>query len=298
MGGSSGGSSGKVSYPDYMETKHSIWLDEVQALITAGVSGDNPCTGLVAYDTDTDLADNAAKVAAFSSIITAFDPDSDWSDLWEVAQTKLEADVFSDALINEKVATYKANILARLRIDVLPKYQRGMQNVRAVMTSAFTIGEAVLTADAQRDIDNFEAELRHKNENTKIEVVSHATDVMMAAMVQQAELYKSLVHYGVETNRIKIVAKNEENERNLSYDVQDALWDLELYQFGGNALASIAGAAATTLGKGPSKAQSAIGGAMSGAAMGAMTGAKMGSGFGVYGAVIGGVLGGISGLLS
>ncbi len=72
----------------------------------------------------------------------------------------------------------------------------------------------------------------------------------------------------------------------------DARWDMDVYQYGTNLLAGIAGGTVSPGGDAQmSKGQSAIGGALSGAAMGAAIG-------GGPGALVGGVLGGIGGLLS
>lgn len=290
MGGSSGGSSGKVEYPDYMQTKHEDWLDEMDTFISAAT---NPYTSATAYSPDTALSENATKIALFNDAVQALDPDSDWSGFWTVAQNKLEADVFSDALIDSKVAAYSASILARLSQDILPIYQRGMQDVRAVMTSAFTIGEALLTADTRRDIDKFEADLKRDNETKKNELISHAADAMLQSLQQTITAQQALTSTVIESNRIKIVAKQEENDGNVEYDEKEALWDFELYTYAGNLMASIAGAASATTGKKTSKAASAIGGALSGAA----AGAQMGTVAGLPGMAVGAIAGGIAGLL-
>lgn len=288
MGGSSGGgSSGQVSYPSYMETAHSDWLDEIDTLIAAA---SNPFTSVTAYNPDTSLAANATQLAVFEDLVTALDPSSDWSDFWTIAQAKLEADVFSDSLIIAKVAAYLANIQARLRQDILPPFQRGMQDVRAVMTSAFTVGEVLLSADAQRDANKYEADLKRDNEDKKNTLISHAADAMLQSLNQELTAAQTLSSTTIEANRIKIVAKQEENERNITYDEKEELWDFELYIFAGNVLASISGAASATTGKEVSTAQSVLGGAMSGAAAGASIG-------GPWGAAIGGVLGGVGGFL-
>lgn len=296
-GNSGGGSSGAVSYPAYMEAAHSTWVTAVGALIVAGAAGDNPYTGITAYDPTTDLAANATAVGTFNSLVTALDPSSDWSAKWAIAQTKLETDVFDDTSIEAKVAAYSAQVLARLSNSILPVYQRGMQTVRSVMTSAFTIGEALLTADAQRDIDKYEADLRQSFENRKYELISHATDLMLQGMAQVIESAKGVAHYVIEANRIKLVSLQEEIDLNVKYDEQDALWDLELYKFGGNILASISGAASATKGQEVSKAKSVLGGALSGAAAGAAIGSVV-PGIGTtIGAGAGALLGGLGGLL-
>ena len=95
----------------------------------------------------------------------------------------------------------------------------------------------------------------------------------------------------IEANRMKIVALKEQTDTDLKYDEADATWDLEVFQYGCNVLASIGGGVASPKGsKQPSTSQSMIGGALSGAAAGGMIG-------GLPGALIGGVLGAAGGLL-
>jgi hypothetical protein len=116
-----------------------------------------------------------------------------------------------------------------------------------------------------------------------------AAESIMKSDIAHLELYQALSQITTEANRIKIVAKVEEGEKNVEYDKQDTIWDLEMYQYGSNVLASIAGAASTTTGQKPSTGQSVLGGAMSGAALGAKGGP--------WGAAVGGIIGGIAGLL-
>jgi hypothetical protein len=112
----------------------------------------------------------------------------------------------------------------------------------------------------------------------------------MAKDIAHLGLYQALAQLTTEANRIKIVAKGEENERNIKFDTLDATWDLEMYQYGANMLAAISGATSATVGKEPSTAASVLGGAASGAAAG--TAIMPG-----WGTAIGAVAGGLAGLL-
>jgi len=296
MGSSGGGSSsGAVSYPAYMETAHASWLTSITTFLSAAQAA-NPYSAATDYDPDTDLAANATSLLAFSNIVSAFDPDGDWVDVWAVAQAKLEADVFSDALINAKVSAYSAAVMARLTNDVLPVLQRGLQNVRAVMTSSYTIGTALVTADVTRDVNKFEADLKRDNEQKKLELISHAADKMLEMFIAQLEYFKFVTHYTIETNRIKIVAKVEEVAKNLLFDEKSAMWNLEAYTPCANMLASASGGTTQT-GKGISTASSVLGGALSGAAAGAMIGGQVGAVGGPLGAGIGALVGGLAGFL-
>ena len=76
----------------------------------------------------------------------------------------------------------------------------------------------------------------------------------------------------MESKRIKIVAKKEELDSQLTIDEKSALWDLSIFKFGGNFLSSISGSAVSqgTELPGSDKGASALGGALAGAGMGLM----------------------------
>jgi len=107
---------------------------------------------------------------------------------------------------------------------------------------------------------------------------------MMQIMLQNIGWQESYVRMSLEANRIKIVAMKEQTDRDAALDEEDALWDLEVFQYGANVLAAISGGTSSPKVKEPSALQSALGGAMSGAAAGWMIG-------GGYGAAIGAVIG-------
>ena len=88
----------------------------------------------------------------------------------------------------------------------------------------------------------------------------------------------------VESRRIKIVAKTEEEKYLNEVDVTDALWDLEMLKFGSNLLGAIAGSQTNPGTSGPSKLQSGMGGAMAGAGAGFMIAGPPGA---AWGAAIG-----------
>ncbi len=119
---------------------------------------------------------------------------------------------------------------------------------------------------------------------------SNTGDSIMRGTMSKVGAQKDVVHYTTESGRIKTVISGEEQRLNLDYDVKDALWDLEVYQYGNNVLASISGAP-TSRDMDTGGAKSMVGGALSGAAIGAQVG-------GPWGAAAGGVIGGIGGLLS
>lgn len=162
-----------------------------------------------------------------------------------------------------------------------------MQDINAVQSSAFVIGEAIIESFRDRDVAKYLSTIRMGSADRKLTAVGQMMQLMTSRIGWEGEYVK----YLVEAMRIKIVAKKEETDQNASIDEADAKWDLEVFQYGANVMASSAGGTSTTGVKGISKTQSAIGGAMMGGAAGYMVGAEIGSVGGPYGAAIGAVLG-------
>lgn len=302
MGGSSGGggSSGKVEYPAYMESMHSAWLTDIDGLLTTALAT-NPYLTAVAYDPDTDLTNNATAVAAFNTLVAAYAGDVSWNHAVGTIQSRFGTVDFSEMTLDEdaQIDSFSDILDADMEQRVLPMYRRGLQNVNATMTSAFVIGEAILLAERNRQVAKFTTDLKVKNAELaqgKYQVWTKHIELIMEHEVQQLEFQKAVAHYTIEANRIKIVAKKEEDEQNYTYDELSAKWGLELFEHGAKMMGSISGGV-TNSGRTPSKAASAIGGALSGAAAGAAIGAKVGAIGGPMGALAGGLLGGLGGLL-
>ena len=292
MGGSSGGgTSGAVSYPAYMQDMHGQWLVDITTLIGNALSI-NPYIGISAYDPAVEVAAMTDTLTQFNTNVNNFVPITLWEDLVDDIKTKLAAVVFDSTTIATEVSAYSAKVLSRLNTSVLPSYQRGMQNVRAVMTSSFTIGEALLTADHTRDINKFEADLMKQFSDRQTESIITISDKLLTMLFQKLDLYRHITHYAGETGRIKLTAYKEELNDEMVYREKQYTWGLELFQYGSNMLAAISGGT-TQPNRGISTTKSVLGGALSGASMGAAA-----TGGNPVGAGIGAVVGGLSGLLN
>ena len=279
MGGSSGsgGSSGAVSYPEYMQTQHETWLDAVDAAITIAVTGDNPYTLASAYDPDCVLNATNFIMSQFNDVVVALDPETDWGSAYDVVDAKFAfPDLFSTTEISDTVDAVQADLEARRDQDFKPAYKIGMQNVNAVMSSSCVIGDEMLTAEVARNVATFAGDLnirygenQAKYKVNQANVFSTAVSTILNFDTSRVSFYQAVAHLTTEANRIKIVAKSEENAINVDYTVQDAIWDLEMYAYGVNMLAGIGGGTVGTNNKKTSTGASVLGGAMSGAAAGA-----------------------------
>jgi len=279
-----GGSSGAVSYPAYLETVHSAWIDatgtvaltqSLAATMNTGF-GNSPWLGLAAYDPDADIAAYDAVLTAFKAILAGISETADWATMYAQAKTTINnaVDIAAD------VAAFSSLIDDEITTKVLPRFRRGMQDINAVVSSAFPIGEAIIEAFRDRDVAKYSTGIMVRN----YDLLMTGTEQMIKLMLQRVSWEEGYAKIFIEGKRIKIVAKKEQTDQDAKLDEEDALWDIEMFQYGGNLLAAIGGGVSAPNTKKPSQAQSMIGGALSGATAGAMVG-------GAPGAVIGGILG-------
>lgn len=283
MGGSGGGggSSGAVSYPTYMETVHNDWLDNTGAdTITDSITdvmnaalGNSPFTTLSAYDPTTEVA---AILAAPTDLETLVDLLSAGTGL-----DTLISSVLDESRITGSVTAFAADLDVQADAEIYPRFEAGMRDIGAVMSSAFVIGRANIASKLAREVSKYEGELRYK---------AWGDDAIRVIQLK-LDYQKAVSQLVADANRISIVANKEEIDGNILLDEKDSMWDLGVFQHGTNVLAGISGGTAATGAGKPSTTQSVIGGAMSGAATGAMMsgGNPLAIGAGAF-------LGGVAGL--
>ena len=298
MGGSGGGgSSGAVDYPLYMQVVHGNWLDHIgHDIITTSITevmnasmGSSPWLGKAAYNPDADIASYEASLAAFKVILSGVIDTTDWADLYAQAETTLVG--VGEITLTADVTAYAAIVDDNINTVTLPRFRRGMQDINAVSSSAFVVGEAIIEGFRDRDVAKYAANLRTSMGDRKLT----ATDQMLQLMARRIGWEEGYARTMVEAKRIKIVAKTEQTNQNDKLDEADALWDFECFQYGANLLAGIGGGTTTPNTKKTNTNVSALGGALSGAAAGAMIGTS--TGFPIVGTLVGAVLGAASAFL-
>lgn len=262
--GGGGGGSGAVSHSAYLETIHGDWLDKAgidkieksMTEVMDSALGSSPWTTLTAYDPDADIAAYEAVIAALRLLLDGLDEAADWATLYAQADTTLagpgEAAITADALAFGDILD------ADLTTKILPRFRRGMQDINAVVSSAFVLGEAVIEGFRDREIAKYTTTLRLDANARKMT----ATDMMVQMAGRRITWNEEYVKMFIEAERIKIVAKKEETDRNATIDEADAKWDLGVFQFGSNLLASIGGGTAVPYMPGTNSTASAIGGAL------------------------------------
>jgi len=221
-----------------------------------------------------------------------------------------------DTVVDAALANFRARHLIEHETS-LTRFEAGMSDINAVNGSAFVMGLAVMESNyddrlAQYDAEftlplcreafqafmgafldqarmHLAAEVQAHTEAERLEIayIDDATRMMLEAMRFEGSMHNANVRNSMDSNRMKIIAKREEDEANLEYDVEDVMWDAEVFQRGANVLSAASGAVVSAPAK-PSRIQSGLGGALAGAAVGEQYYGHWG---GLAGAIIGGTAG-------
>jgi hypothetical protein len=285
--GSSGGNSGKIDFPDHMKIYHKKILDHtgvdepvvsVTDAFNYAAGGNSP---YLAYITNPDPVADA--------FFTGGQSVDDYARIFNLLKTFQEFDTATDyaartaGLDSASLITKIGNSIDDdITLNVLPKFKASLRSMGAVMSSAFIIGEALIWDSKEKAL---------AKECIEIEKLSlMVKDQAWKQTIALVEYKKSIVTISSDATKMFYALKTDLDDHYSMMHEKDLKWDLDLFQYVNNTLASINGAAHPVGGgKGGSKVGSALSGALSMAA----TGASMG---GAPGAGIGGLLGLAGGL--
>ena len=309
--GGGGGTSGSVEHPSYIEKTYQLMLTgEVSDPIaadyktgaddgTAGVSlltamatattAVNPYENAVAYAPDSLLSQQQGALDILDTATKSQDVTTEtarWGELHDSAKTKSDA-LFTGDAIDELVESYADKTVDDFNTEV-SRYSAGMSAINSVNSSAFILGMGLLSRKRLTSINEFRAQQVSQREQLKAEYMKNAIHEMANLMNMHMGNRIEVMRFQAEVNRLSIIAKKEQFEKDIEYDREDALWDIGVIGKGMNIMASPGGGVA--LPEKPSQGASAMSGALAGASIGAA--------FGPPGAAIGAALGGIGGALS
>jgi hypothetical protein len=271
-GGGGGGGSGAVSYPAHMTVWHTAALGTYTGTpisdIMAAKIGASPFATLSAYDPETEIN---AMIAALSRYSTFIDTVSDvmWGDMLHSAVKNIDDEIFTEDVLTAEIDAYNATVEANLNNSVLPRFRRGMQDINAVNSSAFILGEAFLEAESLRDKAKFSADLHLQHNKERTAIIIPAMEQKIKILLMETEMERIYLQASLEKSRMAVVARKEETDQDIHLTELDGRWDLEVFSYGGNFLGSI-GAASVRTGAQTNPTMSALGLGMSG--LGAMLG--------------------------
>lgn len=288
--GGGGGSSGAVDYPGYMKDRHAALYDTMRNEVDEA-KANNPYVGMQAHNPSSMIKEMFATVDYYDAVIREFDPVTVWKTLMgevpQVVFNMLDMKPLQDYIDQQKV-----RLRHGIEDEILPKYRRGMQDIGAVMTSAFKIGEALLWAREMEEEAALEKEFKGKLSLAAYEYSFKSTGDIINLTLQKIAYHKDVMHYNMEVLRMGYAAMKEYQDSQNIYKIEQTKWKLEMDKYLMDSLGSISSSAGTSYSTstgGGSRVSSAIGGALAGAGVGAMTGNPVG-------AAVGGAIGLAAGL--
>lgn len=260
-GGSGGGGGDSVTtmrYAPYIESRHASFLATV-ASYRASTTGDSPFTDYDDIVLDVGFFGTGYTIASFSSLY----------DMYGTYMSGVDLDVLYGAIFEDTVnASEIKNLVSAeaelldddIETNVLPRFQTGMRDLNAVMSSSFKIGGAVIEDARVKSLAKFSAELKYR-------MISVATDRWKT----QLEWNRAAITTYAEIMKLYFSAKMDVEDFNYSMAAKNKLWPFTVLEYERAALGALEGAATTTSDvAGSSKMAKAISGALAGAAMGAM----------------------------
>jgi len=279
--------------PAYLSTAHTTQIGYLDTAIQAAV---NPYTDLLAYDPDNDLSEMAAEVLSFKGYANQVDWEAMYPRIYALATSLVDTYVGGGTYVSAKAAAHAAILDTDLAAKVYPKFEAGMRDINAVMTSAFAIGRAILSLDRNDKVDRFTADIELQTARDRNTMINQVASELLRIFLQRTEFQRAIAAICLDYGRLKIAAKGDEATEQKSIDADEAKWGMAKYQYMANMLAALNGgvsSGAMPVSEG-SKTSRVLGGALSGASAGAMIGAAITGGSqegGGYGAIIGGLAG-------
>lgn len=295
MGKGGGSSSGKVSYPVHMENMHHQWLnnwtddagnrpftdgefpDVATAMLNATTAvGGNPFSGATAYSPDTDIANAQDAVDDLQGDLA-----SGWTAFLTSTMEAIDATIASPVdfdgmsnVISDRIRTEENKSQSRFNARAL--------DIGAIQNSTYAMSLAQLEQATRDRIYEFSTGQEDKILNARLALLGSLggtrLDGMRAVAAQQGQL-----------SQLTTVAKSEEQQINQQWENAEATWDLDLFQYGSNVLASISGATGSAKGQSQTSLQKGMGavamGASTSLAIGAAGGAGLGTGAGALAAL-------------
>lgn len=285
MGGG-GGSTGKgkqtttVRYAPYIEAHHTTFLDRIETLVSSALD-DSPYEAFGDVDFGDGFFGAGYVLSSFPSLYDMFGKFMAGLDIEILYDQMFESTVNNETINN--VVSAEADLLGdHIDVRVSPKYQTGMRDINAVLSSSYMIGKANIAEAQTKAIEKFSSELKYRM--IPIAVDRWKTHLSWNQGVVQT--YADLL-------RLYMSAKIDSETFNRGLAVKKVLWPFSVMEYQRAALGAMQGASnaqASVAGDEPSKLMGALGGAMSGASAGFAVG-------GPYGAIAGGVIGAASSFL-
>lgn len=269
-----------IRYADYVEVEHKEFLT-LSAHYGDVYHEDSPYAEYTPLDFTTMFFGLGYSMSSFPSLFDMFGKFMAAIDV-EAIYTELFGSVQNSDAVTAMSEAHAALLDDDIEQTVLPRFQEGMRDMNAVMTSSYVIGKSIIEQGRVKQLASYDAELRFR-------LLGVASDLLRTHL----EWNKDVIKQYRDMMTLVVDANLQTHDKAYLYAAKDKLWPFTILAQERANLGALQGATSATTSaetEGPSTGASVIGGALGGAAMGASVGGPVGAG-------IGGLLGGVAGLL-
>lgn len=304
----SGGGTAVPSYPGYIQQTHTSLLTgetwttdgagggtipamadpnrwgnvmDAMLLATSGIGG-SPYAAVTAYDPADDLALVQTRYDDWATDLDAIDPSALMTE-WVGDAVTLATTLVPTAEIDDAVNAFEARSQAAYMRNV-SRFASGMFDIGAVMTSQFGMGLAQMELDRQDQLNDMDGRLRLLGERERSETARALTGQLSQIYLSKLQEQRAGIGGQLDISRIAASMYQDQIGLDLEYEVKDATWDLELFQYPMSNIGALSGALQTY--KAQTKGERLAANIMTSASFGLQVGTALGSpGAGVAGGV-------------
>lgn len=267
MGSSGGGGSGSqkttIRYAAYIESHHGAFLDKVQEERIAVVDS-SPFTDYVDVEVDDAFFGAGYTISSFPSLYDMYGKFMAGLDIDDLYTQTFE-DTVNSSVVGDLIAAEGTLIDDEIETTSLPRFQVGMRDINAVMSSSFVVGKSLIEDARTKMVAKFSADLKYR-------LIPVATQRWTAHL----DWNKLVVATYAEIIKLYFSAKTDTDEINYAMAAKNKLWPFTVLDYERASLGALQGATNEKRDvAGASTTARVLAGAMSGAAMGAMIGSNV-----------------------
>lgn len=203
-------------------------------------AGGSPYENVTAFDPDSLLQDVVTALQQFRSAVDDYDPESITQDVMATARTEA-ATMFPASSVDAAVAAFdestKAGHLREISRTLSGAWEAGAILSTQVFGAIANLGEA-----RTRQINEYRAKLNLQRNSEFTTAVLQIAGMMIQAEGTRLNAWQAYTVVAMDRAKLHVTAKQDQRDKDLEFLTRHITWDLDLMQYGYNALGAIYGA--------------------------------------------------------